>query len=117
MIVGVGLDAVFGFAVGLIAVYDFLAGPGGAFLGVVVALRVTLHCKHQMSRCIVQTSSSLSSASGETPRRSHGSPWLGSIIFSPRLPTLLEGELLFSRITFGMPQEVRRVVDDGPSAL
>jgi hypothetical protein len=70
VICGAGLDAVIGFAVGLVAVLGFLAGLGGAFLGVVVALRVTLLCKHEMSLCIVQTSSSLSFASGVSPRRS-----------------------------------------------
>jgi len=49
VIFGAGLDAVFGFGVGLVAVLGFLAGLGGAFLGVVVALRVTLLCKHEMS--------------------------------------------------------------------
>jgi hypothetical protein len=70
VIFGVGLDAVFGIAAGLIAVLSFLAGLGGAFLGVVVALWVTLLCKHEMSLCIVWTSSSLSFASGVSPRRS-----------------------------------------------
>jgi hypothetical protein len=70
VIFGAGLDAVFGFAVGLVAVLGFLAGLGGAFLGVVVALWVTLLCKHEMSLCIVWTSSSLSFASGVSPRRS-----------------------------------------------
>jgi hypothetical protein len=67
---GAGLDAVFGFASGLVADFDFLAGLGGAFFGVVVALRVTLRCKHEMSRCIVRTSSSFIFASGVSPRRS-----------------------------------------------
>jgi hypothetical protein len=67
---GAGLDAVFGFAAGLVEVFDFLAGLGGAFFGVVVALRVTLLCKHEMSRCIVRTSSSFIFASGVSPRRS-----------------------------------------------
>jgi hypothetical protein len=64
------LDAVFGFAAGLVAVLGSLAGLGGAFLGVVVALRVTLLCVHEMSLCIVRISSSLSFASGLSPRRS-----------------------------------------------
>jgi len=63
-----GADVIFG--AGLDAVLGFLAGLGGAFLGVVVALRVTLLCKHEMSLCIVRTSSSLSFASGVSPRRS-----------------------------------------------
>ena len=70
VIFGAGLDAVFGFAAGLVAVLGFLAGLGGAFLGVVVALRVTLLCKHEMSLCIEPTSSSLSFASSVSPRRS-----------------------------------------------
>jgi len=70
VIFGVGLDAVLGFAAGLLAVLGFLAGLGGAFLGVVVALRVTLLCKHEMSLCMVWTSSSLSFASGVSPSRS-----------------------------------------------
>jgi hypothetical protein len=70
VIFGAGLDAVLGFVAGLVAVLGFLAGLGGAFLGVVVALRVTLLCKHEMSLCIVRTSSSLSFASGVSPRRS-----------------------------------------------
>jgi len=70
VIFGAGLDAVFGFAPGLVAVLGFLAGLGGAFLGVVVALRVTLLCKHEMSLCIVRRSSSLSFTSGVSPRRS-----------------------------------------------
>ena len=41
VIFGMGLDAVFGFAAGLVAVLSFLAGLAGAFLRVVVALRVT----------------------------------------------------------------------------
>jgi hypothetical protein len=70
VIFGAGHDVVFGFAAGLVAVLGFLAGLGGAFLGVVVALRVTLLCKHEMSLCIVWTSSSLSFAFGVSPRRS-----------------------------------------------
>jgi len=70
VIVGVGLDAVFGFSAGLVAVLGFPVGLGVAFLGVVVALRVTLLCKHEMNLCIVRTSSSLSFASGVSPRRS-----------------------------------------------
>jgi len=70
VIIGVGLDVVFGFAAGLVVVFGFLADLGGAFLVVVVAPWVTLLCKHEMSLCIVQTSSSLSFASGVSPRRS-----------------------------------------------
>jgi hypothetical protein len=70
VIFGAGLDAVFGFAAGLVMVLGFLAGLGGAFLGVVVALWVTLLCKHEMSLGILRTSSSLSFASGVSPRRS-----------------------------------------------
>jgi len=69
-IFGMGLDAGCGSAAGLVAILGFLAGLGGAFLGVVVALRVTFLCKHEMSLCIVRTSSSLSFASGVSPRRS-----------------------------------------------
>jgi len=70
VIIGAGLDAVSGFAAGLVAVLGFLAGLGGAFLSVVVALRVTLLCRHEMSLGIVRTSSSLSFASAVSPRRS-----------------------------------------------
>jgi len=70
VIFGAGLDEVFGFVVGLVAVLDFPAGLGRAFLGVLVALWVTLLRKHEMSLCIVQTSSSLSFASGVSPRKS-----------------------------------------------
>jgi len=70
VIFGAGLDAVFGFAAGLVAVLGSLAGLGGAFLGVVVALRVTDLSKHEMSLCILRTSSSLRFASGVSPRRS-----------------------------------------------
>jgi len=70
---GTGLDAVFGFVAGLVAVLGFLAGLVGAFLCVVVAIWVTLLCKHEMSVCIVRTSSSLSFASGVSPRRSRES--------------------------------------------
>jgi hypothetical protein len=52
---GAGLDAVFDFVVGLFAVFDCLARLGGALFGVVVALPVTLLCKHGMSLGIVQT--------------------------------------------------------------
>ena len=53
---GGGLDVVLGYAVALVVVFDNLGGRGGAFLGVVVvALRVTLICKHQMSFLTVQT--------------------------------------------------------------
>jgi hypothetical protein len=55
VIFGAGLDAVFAFAAGLVAVLGFLAGLGAAFLGVVVALLVTLLCKHEMSLRIVRT--------------------------------------------------------------
>jgi hypothetical protein len=70
VIFGAGLDAVFGFAAGLVAVLGFLAGLGGAFFGVVVALWVTLLCKHEMSLCIERTSSSLSFTSGVSASRS-----------------------------------------------
>ena len=42
VICGVGLDGVCGFATGLVVVLHFLAELGGASLGVVVAVRVTL---------------------------------------------------------------------------
>ena len=70
VIFGAGLDAVFGFAAGLVAVVGCLAGLGGSFLGVVVAHRVTLIWKHEMSLSIELTSSSLSFACGVSPRRS-----------------------------------------------
>jgi len=70
VIFGAGLDAVFGFAERLLAFFDFLVGNSGASLGVMVALRVTLLCKHAMSLCILRASSSLSLASGPCPRRS-----------------------------------------------
>jgi hypothetical protein len=70
VIFGAGLDAIFSFVAGLIAVLGYLAGRGGAFFGVVVALRVTILWKHEMSLCIVRTSSSLSFASGVSRRRS-----------------------------------------------
>jgi len=60
----------FGFAVGLVAVFDLLVELGGSFLGVVVALQVTPHCKHKMSLAIVRTSSSLHFASVVCCRRS-----------------------------------------------
>ena len=65
-----GLDAVIGFVAGLVAVIDFLAGLGGAFFGVVVALRVTRLCKHEVSLCIVWTSSSFNFASSVGHRSS-----------------------------------------------
>lgn len=47
-IVSVGLHAVFAFVEVLICGFDFLVGFGGAFFGVVVALQVTILCKHEM---------------------------------------------------------------------
>jgi hypothetical protein len=70
VISGAGLDAVFSLAVGLIAVLGLAAEHGGAFLDIAVALLVTLLCKHEMSLCIVQTSSSFSFTSGVSPKRS-----------------------------------------------
>ena len=67
VIIGMGLDAVFAFAATLVAVFDCLVGLGGAVLGEVVALGVTLLCQHDMSCCIVQTSSSFSFPSGVDP--------------------------------------------------
>jgi hypothetical protein len=64
------LDADFGFVAVLSVVFDFLARLGGAFLRVVVALRVTLLCKKEMSLCFVRTSSSFIFASRVSPRRS-----------------------------------------------
>lgn len=55
VIIGKVLVAVFSFATGLIVVFDFLMGVGGAFLSVVVALQVTLYCMHEMGVCIVLT--------------------------------------------------------------
>jgi hypothetical protein len=49
VIMGAGLDVVCGYAVGLVVAFDSLGGLGGAFLGVVVALWVTLLCKHEKS--------------------------------------------------------------------
>lgn len=46
VIFGAGHDGVFGFATGLIAVFNFLVWLSGAILGVVVALQVTLLYKH-----------------------------------------------------------------------
>jgi len=66
---GMGLDAVFGFAVGLVVVCNFLAQHGGAILGVVVALRVPLLCKHEMSLWIAWTSPQFIIVSGVSPRR------------------------------------------------
>ena len=60
---GTGRDVILGMEPGLIEVLDFLAELVGAVLGVVVALQVTLLCKHEMSLCIVQTSSSFILAS------------------------------------------------------
>jgi hypothetical protein len=51
-----GLDAVFGLAAEVVEVVGFLVGRGGAVLGVVLAFRVSLLCKHAMSLCIVRTS-------------------------------------------------------------
>jgi hypothetical protein len=65
-----GLDAVCGCVVGHITVFDFLAGLGADFLGVVVALWVTPLSMHKISLCIVQTSLSLSFASSVCCRRS-----------------------------------------------
>jgi len=67
---GAGCDVSFGWAAGLNAVIDFLAWLRGVFLGVVVSLQVTHVSKHEMSLCIVRTSSSLSFVSGVSPRRS-----------------------------------------------
>jgi hypothetical protein len=69
VIFGAGHDAVSGFEAGLVEVLGFLTGLCGALLGV-VALRVTLLLKHEMRLCIVWTASSLSFASGVSPRRS-----------------------------------------------
>ena len=66
----VGLDAVFGFVVGLVAVFDFLAGLSGAFFWVVVARRVTLLCKHEMSLSIIRTSLLFIFRSSVSPWRS-----------------------------------------------
>ena len=60
----------FGSAAGLVVVFDFLAGLGGASLGMVVALRVSLLCMHKMSHCVVWTSTSFIFASGVSPRKS-----------------------------------------------
>ena len=86
---GAGLDAVLGFAEGLLAFFDFLAGDGGASLGVMVALRVTLLCKHAMSLCILRASSSLSFASGSSPRRSRE---LSAIVSQMSVNSYLSGQ-------------------------
>jgi len=65
-----GLDALFRLAAGLVAVFDILAGLDWAFLGVMVALQLTLLCKHEMSIWIVQISSSRSFVSCASPGRS-----------------------------------------------
>jgi hypothetical protein len=70
VIFGAGLGGVFGFAVGFVVVFDSLAGHGGTFLGVVVALWVTFHCNHEMSLRIVRVSSSLRIASVVSPNTS-----------------------------------------------
>jgi hypothetical protein len=70
VICGVGIHVVFGFAAGLVAVFGFLVGLVGPVLGVVVALWVTLRCRHEMSLCIVQTLLSPSFHWGVCPRRS-----------------------------------------------
>jgi hypothetical protein len=70
VIFGAGLDAVFSLAAGLTAVLGLAAEHGGAFLDIAVALLGTLLCKHEMSLCIVQTSSSFSFMSGVSPKRS-----------------------------------------------
>ena len=57
VIFGRGLDAVFGFAAGLVAVFDYLEGLGGACMRAVVAVWVNLLHKHEMSHCVVWTSS------------------------------------------------------------
>ena len=69
-IVGAGLEVGFAFVVGLVAVFDYLAVLGGAFFSVVVALRVTVLCSHEMRLCIVWTSSLIIFPSGVSPRRS-----------------------------------------------
>jgi len=53
VIFGAGLDAVFAFAADLVLVFGFLAVLQGVILGVVVALWVTILCKHEISLCIV----------------------------------------------------------------
>lgn len=69
VIFGTRLDAIFGFAAGLIVVFDFLVALGRACLGVVVALQVTL-CQHEMSLRIGQTSLYCSFTVCVSPRRS-----------------------------------------------
>lgn len=66
--------AVLSFALGLVAVFDFLVGHDGGFLGVIVALQVTLLFKHEMSFCTVWTSSSLVFTSGVSPMTSREFP-------------------------------------------
>jgi len=67
---GAGLCAVFEFSADLVAVYNLQAWLRGACVRVVVALRVTLLCKHEMTRCIIWKSSSFLLASGLSPMRS-----------------------------------------------
>jgi hypothetical protein len=70
VIFDVGHDAVCCCAVWLIAAFAFLAGRGGAFFGVGVALWVTLLCKHERRHVSIWTSLSLSFVSSVSPRRS-----------------------------------------------
>jgi hypothetical protein len=64
VIFAVGLNSVFGITVGLIAVSDCLARHGRALVCVVVALPVTILCRHEMSLWIVWTSSIFSITNG-----------------------------------------------------
>jgi len=58
------------FVAGLVGVLNFLPGLCGVCQGVGVALRATLLCTHEISLCIVRTSSSLSFGFGLSPKRS-----------------------------------------------
>jgi len=88
VIFGMGCDAVFGFAAGLITVIDFLAGLGGDFLGVMVAIWVTLLCQHEMSLCIVQISFSFIFASDVHSRRF---PMVSACVLPISVDSILSG--------------------------
>ena len=63
-----GLEEVFGSAARHVAVFDYLTGLGGAFVAMVLALRVTVLCNHEMNLCTVWISLSFIIASSVCPR-------------------------------------------------
>ena len=67
VIIAVGFNAVFGFLAGLMEVFGFPAGLQWAYVGIVVALRVTLLCYHEMCLFIVRTSPSCIFTSSVSP--------------------------------------------------